>query len=879
MKIFSLDKKFFLVLITLTLIFTVVVPVQAASNQLHIVKYANDGSTILAEKTVTYQEMESSLPVQGDAVTHYYLQGPVFVDDPNEAVEEQLRWNPDEDTNVQEKDVGAVKGTEVKDLCNLVGGMKSGETLKIKASDGMTKEFAYKNVYTPPARQGPMVITWYKDGHYPDSGYDEGMRLLFFADSSVNPWGEHVFGNFDWHESADPQYWYYYQEGTERYPTTTGLSVKYVSDIMIYSSQSPGSGSGGSGGGAGISRPAAGAAPADDTSQYGYQGSKLATYASGSLNGTIRLFFNPNSSPVVVNNRIQEYTIPFDLPPRSNLTLARLYIYVSRSHGIQTNRGVIPSLQTSFNLQPLDEEKVYIDTDGDDTRNVSATYAYDVLRYMTENSSSAVSLRNPDYDQNLFSVDTVMLLIGYENDQGPYSRYWIDEGCDVILSVPRKGIFPRDAVTFIPFTGSLNTTKNLDASLMIVTTGTDSVNTTEHAVRFGNGTWYNAFDNTSASPVLHIPVTSFLNVSGNSASIESTIRKLDADYLVTRNAILVIEQKGADYEAGPNPIHLTPGQSVFGNSSLLPGTNSPETNLTSHQIGSANSSVLPPLLSAGNTTQPCRLTLHSNPEGALIFVDGTYLGKTTPYSLNVTPGEEHSIRMELDGFLPAEKNLTANNDTTVCEHLYLNSGIYSPKGQSDILVQERGMTHDGGLYIRSRPGPATISLNGILMPQRTPAVVYGLKEGTYTVKLSLERGDLFLKGASDIRFGDQEVYVHPYCIIPVDVAANSSPLRDIIIDSRDLRGEPFTVNGHAIQKTIPDVITTPVFDSFITVFHNLSYISYALPVVLNEDHYLDIQPRVYSDLNIFVDSKPRRCSSGASSARRFQYRTATSATT
>ena len=81
--------------------------------------------------------------------------------------------------------------------------MKSSETLKIKASDGMMKEFAYKNVYNPPARQGPMVITWYRDGQYPDSGYDEGMRLLFFADSSVNPWGEHVFGNYDWHESAD----------------------------------------------------------------------------------------------------------------------------------------------------------------------------------------------------------------------------------------------------------------------------------------------------------------------------------------------------------------------------------------------------------------------------------------------------------------------------------------------------------------------------------------------------------------------------------------------------------------------------------------------------------------------------------------------------
>ena len=222
----------------LFIIFTTILlfaaPALAATTQLHIVKYANDGTTILSEKTLTYQEMESSLPVQGDGATHYYHQGPVFIDDPDPLTEEQLRWNPGEDTNAfPEKDMGAVKGTDLKDLCNLVGGMSSSDTLKIKAADGFTKEFAYKNVYNPPSRQGPMVITWYKDGQNPDSGYTDGMKLVFFADTSVNPSGEHVFGNFDWHESADPQYWYYYQSGEEKYPTTTGLSEKYISDILI----------------------------------------------------------------------------------------------------------------------------------------------------------------------------------------------------------------------------------------------------------------------------------------------------------------------------------------------------------------------------------------------------------------------------------------------------------------------------------------------------------------------------------------------------------------------------------------------------------------------------------------------------------------------
>ena len=48
------------------------------TTQLHIVKYANDGTTILNETTKTYQWLEANLPVLGDGTTHYYSQGPTF---------------------------------------------------------------------------------------------------------------------------------------------------------------------------------------------------------------------------------------------------------------------------------------------------------------------------------------------------------------------------------------------------------------------------------------------------------------------------------------------------------------------------------------------------------------------------------------------------------------------------------------------------------------------------------------------------------------------------------------------------------------------------------------------------------------------------------
>ncbi len=224
-------------------------PASAATTELTITKYAEDGKTIIDQLKVDYHWLmdPDNIPVLGDGETRYYHQGPVFIDEPADDPEEleRLRWNEEEDRNWDTKDMGAVKGNNLKHLCNLVGGMADGEEVEIKASDGFKKRFAYKNVYNyDPDREGPMVVCWYQDGKHPDSGYTDGMRLVWFAAASSKegptdvaglPSGDyHVFGNWEWHEAADSQYWYYY---SGEYPTTTGLSVQNVAFINIYSNE------------------------------------------------------------------------------------------------------------------------------------------------------------------------------------------------------------------------------------------------------------------------------------------------------------------------------------------------------------------------------------------------------------------------------------------------------------------------------------------------------------------------------------------------------------------------------------------------------------------------------------------------------------------
>jgi hypothetical protein len=203
------------------------------TTSLHIVKYATDGTTVLNETAVDYHWMEANLPVQGDGKAHYFHQGPVFVD------EKEQQWDVNETTNF--KDRGAVKGTDVKDLTNLVGGMSPVDDVMIKATDGYHIEFGYHNVYQPESRQGPIVVCWYNGeetavgerqgvGYPPD--YFNGMRLVFFADTSTNSEGKHVFGNNDMRAVMPPATIYLFDD---LYPSTSGYTVKWVDEVRIYS--------------------------------------------------------------------------------------------------------------------------------------------------------------------------------------------------------------------------------------------------------------------------------------------------------------------------------------------------------------------------------------------------------------------------------------------------------------------------------------------------------------------------------------------------------------------------------------------------------------------------------------------------------------------
>jgi hypothetical protein len=136
----------------------------------------------------------------------------------------------------------------------------------------------------------------------------------------------------------------------------------------------------------------------------------------------------------------------------------------------------------------------------------------------------------------------------------------------------------------------------------------------------------------------------------------------------------------------------------------------------------------------------------------------------------------------------------------------------------------------------------------------------GLEPGSYTINLG-KLQDIIINGEDGLfNFEDQTVQVLPEVITPVDINGIGNHLRSaIIIDSRHLRGSPFTVNGYVNNNTIPTRITAPLFGSFVTIHENASFVSYRIPTpyVWDEDRYLLVEPRDHQDLSIVINSSPR----------------------
>jgi PKD repeat protein len=212
--------------IIVVLLVVLTLPVTAAqTTTLEVVRYGWDNVTVAESRTVNVSWMEANLQVHGDGVTPYLFQGPTF--NPSDL------WNPAENINLEYAKVNeTLRGTAIRDLVDLVGGMHPGDEVQVRSTDGFRKRLAYGNIYTPQARQGTAVVAWWnaKNGY----AWPESMRLFFLADTSTNPNGWHIFGNEDMRQCIAEKDWHFFEVSPLFYPSAAGLSVTTVTRLEIY---------------------------------------------------------------------------------------------------------------------------------------------------------------------------------------------------------------------------------------------------------------------------------------------------------------------------------------------------------------------------------------------------------------------------------------------------------------------------------------------------------------------------------------------------------------------------------------------------------------------------------------------------------------------
>lgn len=210
--------------------------------------------------------------------------------------------------------------------------------------------------------------------------------------------------------------------------------------------------------------------------------------------------------------------------------------------------------------------------------------------------------------------------------------------------------------------------------------------------------------------------------------------------------------------------------------------------------------------------------IRSNPPGALIHLDGEYLGTVTPYMLPSLPSGFYVIGLSLDGFSSVNTPVDLTMDTI------LDFDLPVSNADNRVLKVDNPDTYAetlGGIYIHSRPNDAEIYLDGRRTGRTTPQALYGVSPGTHTIRIRLK----------DVTFPVEEksIWVYPGEITPVSFFTHDEVYtRTVSIDNPEYRELPFSINGILQAESIPAEVDIRGLNPYITVYDGSSYLSHRL---------------------------------------------------
>ena len=218
---------------------------------------------------------------------------------------------------------------------------------------------------------------------------------------------------------------------------------------------------------------------------FGYDGSYLKTYREGEVNGSVIFrmggrigesdprHWYEGAFPIIEDTYRVQWNIP--IPEDASIRIARLYLYWGYTMGYTQPT----EFKVRFNDHPVEQDPGYpVYSDYPIEEDVAygfnyayGVYGYDVKDYVTGIDEATVKICDL-HGAAYTCIAGMGLLIIYESDDGIFTKYWINEGADVLgcggSDTGFSPLLPDDCTTEVVFKGDADSDGLSNATLITV---------------------------------------------------------------------------------------------------------------------------------------------------------------------------------------------------------------------------------------------------------------------------------------------------------------------------------------------------------------------------------------------------------------------------
>jgi hypothetical protein len=592
----------------------------------------------------------------------------------------------------------------------------------------------------------------------------------------------------------------------------------------------------------------------EDAGGSGYAGGSLSVFRHVSINGNLSITSVSNYTGLMAAGDTCRAVMDPGLPDGATVREARLYLFSTWAHDEGQRIGSEAQISLLVNGTQVQAGARYGDRKGDGSYDYPVeTLVYDATSLIGRGNLT-VTAANAGTGGDTFALYGFCLVLAYEAPDAPLREYWIAEGSDIVLA---EG---SEAATIVLFPDLPDPDGIAGACFTVMGTAATGEEGQANAVGFNGGEWGNMLRGGSSEiSAATVDVLPYLMSGDNTAVIRSVPEGGKGDYVENRLAVLVITHSA---DAGPVP-SVRAGETAaaeIGTATTIQESGINETPegddissggwfssvwswilslfgiYSTADHGAPVADAFPPSEEEPEapvtTPAPVRsgdLLVVSDPDGALISLDGVYTGRTTPFVFSSLQPGDYMVGLEHENHAPFETTVPVGGDATI--FVDLSGGTHTV---SSGLVETPGDS-TGCIYVTSKPDGATIVLDGRTLSYTTPQVICGLKPGLHTVKIK--------NGNGNFPIDSIRCYVTAGSVMPVCFVQDQVMVRSVTVASESFKNLEFSVNGKRLNTKIPKTVDIPGISSFVSIKNETGYYSYYISdFVDNGDDFALPQP-------------------------------------